>query len=438
MPFTPLNFLQAESKPYNDYGDLIQNAIEGYKASRVPKQLAQEEQQRELANVLLGHQGVNEGIKSRHLDTEYETNAGYKQALTDQVRQLIENPGLASSIPEAAFPAFIDFYSKATGGSEGSPGNDNEKVRMLREGLERHITKKKQELQRAKQIIDSNDWNGFTVDQKANIAAITNELGIPQDVLNEGVMNGKTPREVWEEAGKTPEEIQEAMEHPKYLATRATQSQSQTRGTYGAEREVVSSFMNKAFERFPSTLFNVSPQMVALQLSGEDTDAQSDYWAARALGIENAGITAKMLGVPSGITMMKSIQSKALTETNAIQALISPEVYRKTQEKINRVTNEALKAGQDYALGIGGKKEDQQLADAISGKSQKELEDERTLALAKKIQKMANQPGGSTGTFKGKIKQKNKKTGKEEEIIGRWPISTFAEFQKEGGVPISD
>lgn len=75
MPVNLPNFLQAETRSYGPE-NLLESAIQGYQMSRMPKRIAQEEQQRELANILLGHQGVNEGIKSQYLPREYEANIG--------------------------------------------------------------------------------------------------------------------------------------------------------------------------------------------------------------------------------------------------------------------------------------------------------------------------------------------------------------------------
>ncbi len=57
MPISLPNFLQANTSNYGLPEDLLGTAIEGYKAAREPKKIAQEEQQRELYNALLGHEG---------------------------------------------------------------------------------------------------------------------------------------------------------------------------------------------------------------------------------------------------------------------------------------------------------------------------------------------------------------------------------------------
>lgn len=59
MPISPINWLQGEAKGYSTPGDLLENAIAGYKMAREPKRISQEEQQRELNNRLLGHQGTH-------------------------------------------------------------------------------------------------------------------------------------------------------------------------------------------------------------------------------------------------------------------------------------------------------------------------------------------------------------------------------------------
>lgn len=81
MPVSLPNFL---SIPAQDYGagDILGGLTQGYAASRMPRQLGLEEQRAQLANILLGHQGVNEGIKSRYLPQEYEANIANTRSLS--------------------------------------------------------------------------------------------------------------------------------------------------------------------------------------------------------------------------------------------------------------------------------------------------------------------------------------------------------------------
>jgi len=82
MPISLPNFFQTEARGYGLPENLLETAFKGYEIARKPKQIAQEEQQREFANRLLGHQGTNEEIKSRYLGPEYEANIANKNALT--------------------------------------------------------------------------------------------------------------------------------------------------------------------------------------------------------------------------------------------------------------------------------------------------------------------------------------------------------------------
>lgn len=365
MPYQPVNFLQAEAKPYGPHG-LLESAIEGYKASRLPKQITQEERQRDLKAQLTERQG-------------------------EELQQKIKNPAMYSNVPEAVLFGLSQF-EQGKEGQQGEPTEQSEKYRNLAEKL---IKKRHLDLQRKEQIINSNEWNLMNVDQKSNVAAVANALGLEQEKLAKGVSEGKSLREIAKENRFSDDEIQEAIENPKHLATRATQTAAQTRGTFAEEREVMSGFINKALEKFPRTLFGFSPEMVALQLRDMNEDDQSDYWAARALGPENAGITAKMLGLPGGIQLLRSIQDKALTETKAFKSLISPKVYAETQRKINETTQNAFSAGQKFALSPGGKKKEKKqpsIEQVInSGETNEEdINGKRASALTKGILDQAN------------------------------------------------
>lgn len=91
------NFLSANT-PESPFSGLLENAIAGYKASRLPNQMRQQEEYQRLANVLLGHQGVNEEIKSRYLPREYEANIGHTNAVTGLTKQKTEEAIIKNQI----------------------------------------------------------------------------------------------------------------------------------------------------------------------------------------------------------------------------------------------------------------------------------------------------------------------------------------------------
>ena len=81
MPVNLPNFLQADTQR-SPFEGLLESAIEGYKASRLPKQLRQEEEQRDLANRLLGHQGRNFEIQNEYLPRKSEADIGNTEQQT--------------------------------------------------------------------------------------------------------------------------------------------------------------------------------------------------------------------------------------------------------------------------------------------------------------------------------------------------------------------
>jgi hypothetical protein len=119
MPISLPNWAQHETQDYNGYGNLLENALKGYEMARKPKQIAQEEQQRELANILLGHQGTNEGIKSRYLPQEYEANIANTQAHTGlygaQTRGLDISNAIEQAYGAKKAQASLDFSKAQTG-----------------------------------------------------------------------------------------------------------------------------------------------------------------------------------------------------------------------------------------------------------------------------------------------------------------------------------
>lgn len=101
MPISLPNWAQHETQDYGGYGSLLENALKGYQMSRMPKQIGQEEQYRELVNRLTGHQATNEGIKSQYLPQEYEANIANTKAHTGLYGAQTRGHEIANAIEQA-------------------------------------------------------------------------------------------------------------------------------------------------------------------------------------------------------------------------------------------------------------------------------------------------------------------------------------------------
>lgn len=81
MPYQPVNFLQAEAKPYGPHG-LLESAIEGYKASRMPAQMKREEQRQAELVQKLQHGNYKAGLENEHLPEKLEDEKILRQIET--------------------------------------------------------------------------------------------------------------------------------------------------------------------------------------------------------------------------------------------------------------------------------------------------------------------------------------------------------------------
>ena len=83
MPISLPNWAQHETKDYNGYGDLLENALKGYEMARKPKQIGQEEQYRELINKLTNEQGRKAGIEADYMPREKDMGLKLNQQKYD-------------------------------------------------------------------------------------------------------------------------------------------------------------------------------------------------------------------------------------------------------------------------------------------------------------------------------------------------------------------
>lgn len=322
MPFTPINFLGANTLK-SPYGDLLKNAMEGYELARKPKQIAQEEQQRELQAKLTGLKG-------------------------DELNQKITNPALYSNVPEASLYGLSKFYEN----KPESGGQPTEESRVFEDLYKKMLKKRQLELERTQQLVGTHDFASMTPEQKSQTAAIANKLGIPQTDLIEGLTNGQNLYDVAEAHGISRDQVDDAARKPKYLPTTGTATAGQTQQRFASERQILSDFITDALSEYPSTFNGYSLKQIADAIKGDNPEKQANFLAARALAPEVAGITAGMLSLPAGIRMMTAIQDKALTDVKALRPFITQDVYKATQKKISALTQQAFNQSREDVFGV--------------------------------------------------------------------------------------
>lgn len=100
MPVNLPNWAQFET---SDLGhvNILENALKGYEAARKPYQIRQEEEQRTLANRLLGHQGTEAEIKNKYLPAKSEADIANTEAQTGLYGSQTRGNQIKNEIEEA-------------------------------------------------------------------------------------------------------------------------------------------------------------------------------------------------------------------------------------------------------------------------------------------------------------------------------------------------
>jgi hypothetical protein len=82
-----------------------------------------------------------------------------------------------------------------------------------------------------------------------------------------------------------------------------------------------------------------SPLQIADALSGENPERQIEFLMAKGVQPEIAGLRVKSMGGQVGIEAIREAQDAAVGRIKIYQAGVSPEIFRKAQERIRQVIN---------------------------------------------------------------------------------------------------
>ena len=222
-------------------------------------------------------------------------------------------------------------------------------------------------------IMKYRPWQSLNSDQKENQLSVGRSL-VPNmsdldlvDYYSSGGTNEKLAQITGQDIGNAGKE---------YAATGGTREKIQAAQGAQAEAQSLESFITKGMKPYSRTFAGYSPKQIikSLGTDPENNETTSDFLAARALSLENAGARIRQAGLSDAKEILQQMQEKSLNNVKAFKSLVSPEVYELTQNKITRELGKATDARINALKGLNRKgPTEQQFVDSVQQQGSGEM-----------------------------------------------------------------
>jgi len=385
MPISSINWLQGEPRDYGP-GNLLEGAIEGYKASRMPKQISQEERQRDLTARLTAAQA------------QKEEKYGGLNALSGIAREVASLDALEKQVGKDS-----PIYLRAKDAFD----RDQERV---------------QENIRSSQFYRENPWRLYD--------PVTKQFHAQKHAAQGEFPEGG-------EAYENPEQISEAVntyEKERYSKTTPTFLQQQYEAAQQIDELLKNIDPKKAFSYSGiKGTADLWKDRYEAQSTGKISDRLKDFEEQQSFlhGLREkvrnywgSSITAGMTENLDYLVNPSNWKNHPEIAERKFNAVV------KDYENEKKVTERAIKHGNPSApKPIFSQAENAKLKE-IQNKTPKEMDDERALELSKKMLSSSNNPGGSDAKIT--MIFVDPQTG--QKIKKLVPLNEISEARKNGGV----
>jgi hypothetical protein len=202
---------------------------------------------------------------------------------------------------------------------------------------------------------DAFNYTHAPVEAKSYMIAQLAGMGIDPSRSVAMLSQGKTIPQIAQENGFDPNNLPQ----PDFLPSKGVTDQLKKRQAALAESKVIDKFVSDGLGPYSRTIAGMSPKQIGEALTGQNPEGQSNFLAARALAPESSNIRLMLAQGQPGISAVQDIMKKSMQDVSAYQGLVSPEVYKQTQDKILSKLEEAFgEAEKTYQIGNRNKQAD--------------------------------------------------------------------------------
>lgn len=303
--------------------------------------------QSELANRLA--QSALMKQQAQYYGPNVQSEIDYRNAQTNAERMNAGNPllkqsGIAGQLGSAIFLQQHPELSKNS--IPGSSGNQQDLSSFLMNGINTSLQNKQALGDFYSKRTQGYNYSSLPVDQKSALLAQTSGMGIDPVSATVSFMNGKSLIDLAKEKGFDAKNLPE----PIYPTTKANQTLIQRRAQALTEINSLNPVLTNAVMPYAQTLNGYSPKQISEAIRGTNPDGQAKYLAARALMPEMSSLRLKAMGGQVGIEALREVTNSSMGNIKAYQSLVTPEIYKKSNDYVDQWLNEAVTAANKVGL----------------------------------------------------------------------------------------
>jgi hypothetical protein len=182
-------------------------------------------------------------------------------------------------------------------------------------------------------------WKSMPANAKMNVLAYANGAGIDIDEASRELAKGTSLEELYVKHGFDPKNPPE----PDFLATTGNVTKLKDRQAALKEMQVISKFVKEGLGPYSRTILGYSPSQIKGALSTKNDEQQAKFLAARGLVPELTGLRLMAANAKATVHAIKSMQDKSLMNIKIYESMVTPKVWKRSQELMDQVLNKGMK-----------------------------------------------------------------------------------------------
>jgi hypothetical protein len=334
MAFTLPNWFAA---PQLETPDFLGEYMKGYRASQEPAAMRRKAEEERIANAL-------KGLELQYAPQQYEQEATARgQGIEARGNELNDQPEMLTLALEEA----------RRGNMLGGKYDEQKILAALQQQKAAAETQRahadyyrnqnsSDKVSRQQALANSLSWRNTPLNAKNQEIAIFQGAGGNSAAYIDGRIRGLSPEEIAVENGIDPELLRTST--PVNVPTTPAITREIRKNQALAELDVLDKHASEAMAPYSQRLFGLSPALIADALQGESKDKIAKFAAARALQAELAALRINAAGGNIGHGAIQDIVHSALGKSDLPEWLITPEIYGKMGEFIDKWLKEGAQA----------------------------------------------------------------------------------------------
>jgi hypothetical protein len=261
------------------------------------------------------------------------------------------SPPMAPGQPQAPMaPPMQSPAPQPVAGQAGGLGQPLTLPQLMMQGINTTQEQKQAYAKFYEKRTQAYNYMSLPIDNKAALLAQAAGMGYDPTQATNLFMAGNTIDDLAKAKGFDLGNLPE----PIYPTTKTSLTQIQKRQQALSEINNLNPVLASAIAPYAQRITGWSPVQVAQALKGTDNESQAKLLAARALMPEMSALRLRAMTGQVGIEAIREVTNASMGHIKVFQSLVTPEVYQKTNEYLDKWINDAVNAANTKGLSTYG------------------------------------------------------------------------------------